>query len=101
MTDVQAWFGLVNKVSYAFSMADRMLSFRELQNPDNRFEWTDNFQKLFDESKQVIACEVERHVTIFDSTKPTGGLANDWSKMGIGYYGRTFRMNPSNHFVVQ
>ena len=34
LTDIRSWFGLVNQVSYAFSMADVMLPFREL--PVNR-----------------------------------------------------------------
>ncbi|MCG8044423.1 MAG: reverse transcriptase family protein, partial [Candidatus Thiodiazotropha endolucinida] len=33
ITDVRSWFGLVNQVSYAFSMAERMLPFRELLKP--------------------------------------------------------------------
>ena len=30
LTDVRSWFGLINQVSYTFSMAERMLPFREL-----------------------------------------------------------------------
>ena len=30
LTDIRSWFGLVNQISYAFSMADAMLPFREL-----------------------------------------------------------------------
>ena len=37
LTDVRSWFGLVNQVSYAFSMADTMLPFRELLKPSNTF----------------------------------------------------------------
>jgi hypothetical protein len=33
LTDVRSWFGLVNQVSYAFSMADRMRPFRDLLKP--------------------------------------------------------------------
>ena len=33
LTDVRSWFGLVNQVSYAFSMAERMQPFRQLLKP--------------------------------------------------------------------
>ena len=85
LTDVRSWFGLVNQVSYAFSMADRMQPFRNLLKPDIRFEWTDELQKLFDESKHVITNEIEKGVTIFDPHRPTC-LATDWSKTGIGFW---------------
>ena len=39
LTDTRSWFGLVNQVSYAFSMADIMLPFRELLKPSNTFHW--------------------------------------------------------------
>lgn len=85
LTDVRSWFGLVNQVSYAFSMADRMLPFRELLKQDTRFTWNDDLQMLFEESKRVIASEIENGVTIFDPAKPTC-LATDWSKVGIGFW---------------
>lgn len=85
ITDVRSWFGLVNQVSYAFSMTQKMLPFRELLKPDTPFQWTDDLQKLFDESKQVIASEIEEGVRIFDQSKPTC-LATDWSKDGIGFW---------------
>ena len=31
----------MNQVSYAFSMADTMLPFRELLKPSNKFHWDD------------------------------------------------------------
>ena len=33
ITDVRLWFGLVNQVSYAFSMTEKMLPFRQLLKP--------------------------------------------------------------------
>ena len=85
ITDVRSWFGLVNQVSYAFSMTERMSPFRELLKPGNRFEWTPALQDAFEESKAVIASEVEEGVRIFDPSKPTC-LATDWSKDGIGFW---------------
>ena len=35
LTDIRAWFGVVNHVSYAFAMADVMQPFRDLLKPGN------------------------------------------------------------------
>ena len=85
LTDIRSWFGLVNQVSYAFSMADTMLPFRELLKPSNKFHWNDILQKAFEQSKHTIIDEIHNGVKIFDKTKPTC-LATDWSKHGIGYW---------------
>ncbi|XP_054749715.1 uncharacterized protein LOC129255384 [Lytechinus pictus] len=84
ITDVRSWFGLVNQVSYAFSMAE-MLPFRDLLKPNTPFIWTTALQTAFDESKATIASEIEEGVHIFDPDKPTC-LATDWSKNGIGFW---------------
>ena len=68
ITDIRSWFGLVNQVSYAFSMTEKMLPFRQLLRPNTTFQWTDELQALFDESKLVIASEIEDGVRIFDPT---------------------------------
>ena len=85
ITDIRSWFGLVNQVSYAFSMADCMLPFRELLKPGNTFTWNTSLENAFRASKEVIAKEIETGVQIFDKTKPTC-IATDWSKDGIGYW---------------
>ena len=85
ITDIRSWFGLVNQVAYAFSMADKMLPFRHLLKPNTPFRWTDELRDLFEESKHVIASEIEEGVRIVDPSRPTC-LATDWSKDGIGYW---------------
>jgi len=85
ITDMRSWFGLVNQVSYAFSMTDRMQPFRQLLKPGTPFKWDDHLEDLFLESKAVIVGEIETGVRIFDRTKPTC-LATDWSKNGIGFW---------------
>ena len=85
ITDVRSWFGLVNQVSYAFSMAETMLPFRELLKPSNTFHWDETLQQAFDRSKLTIINEIHNGVKIYDKTKPTC-LATDWSKHGIGYW---------------
>ena len=85
ITDMRSWFGLVNQVSYAFSMTDRMQAFRQLLKPGTPFKWDEQLECLFQESKAVIVSEIEHGVQIFDKNKPTC-LATDWSKNGIGYW---------------
>ena len=58
ITDVCLWFGLVNQISYAFSMNEKMLPFRELLKPSTPFNWTEHFDKLFEESKVIILKEI-------------------------------------------
>jgi hypothetical protein len=41
ITDVRSWFGLVNQVSFVFSMAERMLPFRDLLKQGTVFQWND------------------------------------------------------------
>ena len=85
ITDVRSWFGMLNQVSYAFSMATKMQPFRELLKPGTPFVWDEHLNSLFQESKHVIVQEIEEGVRIFDKSKPTC-LATDWSKGGIGFW---------------
>lgn len=85
ITDVRAWFGVVNQVSYSFSMADKMLPFRQLLKPSTPFQWNGNLDALFKESKIAIVNDIKEGVRIFDKNKPTC-LATDWSKTGIGFW---------------
>lgn len=82
ITDVRSWFGLINQVSYAFSMTGKMLPFRQLLKPSTPFHWDDDLDNLFEESKLVILSEITEGVRIFDKTRPTC----DWSKTGIGFW---------------
>ena len=79
------WFGLVNKLFYAFSMAEKMMPFWQLLKPDTQFHWDSHLSTLFEESKAAIVSEIQEGVQIFDSNKPTC-LATDWSKNGIVYW---------------
>ena len=62
VTDIRSWFGLVNQVSYAFSMAKRMLPFHQLLKQGTPFTWNDELNEAFEESKAVIADEIEHGV---------------------------------------
>ena len=47
LTDIHSWFGLVNQVSYAFSMAGRMIPFRQLLKSGNVFSWDPSLEDAF------------------------------------------------------
>ena len=85
ITDIRSWFGIVNQVSYSFSMTERMAPFRKLLKPGTPFHWDSQLEYLFQESKDVIAAEIENGVQIFDKTRTTC-LATDWSKDGVGFW---------------
>ena len=85
LTDIRSWFGLINQVSYAFSMTEKMSPFRALLKPNTPFYWDEQLTTLFEESKQHIVSEIEKGVCIFDLQRPTC-IATDWSKTGIGFW---------------
>ena len=85
ITDVRSWFGLINQVSYTFASAERLQPFREVLKKDTRFQWTDELEGLFQESKALIISEIYQGVEIFDKARPTC-LATDWSKDGLGFW---------------
>ena len=70
LTDIRAWFGVVNHVAYALATADVMLPFRELLKP-GKFVWTEEHQALFERSKRIIVEEVTKGVQIFETNRPT------------------------------
>ncbi len=84
VTDVKAWFGLVQHVAYAFSEADVMQPFRELRSKKRPFYWDEALDNAFRKSKQEIIRQVYEGVRAYDLEKPTC-LTTDWSKMGLGF----------------
>ena len=85
ITGIRSWFGLVNQVAYAFSMTNEMKQFREMLKPTTDFIWTDELQKLFTESKEVIVEAVKTGVETFEMERTTC-LATDWCKQGVGFF---------------
>ena len=85
LTDIRSWFGLLNQVSYSFSMAPIMQPFRDLLKPSVKFEWNEALENTFKESKHKIIEQIKQGVEIFDKNKPTC-LSTDWSKDGIGFW---------------
>ena len=85
ISGARAWFGMVNQAAYAFAAADHMAPFRHLLQPKTPFVWTDELDKLFEESKHVIVQKISEGVFLFDTEIPTC-LATDFSKTGVGFF---------------
>ena len=82
---MRSWFGLVNQVSYAFSMAEKMPPFGELLKPSTLVPWNEDSRHSCEESTRAITKEIAQGVLIFDKSKPTC-LATNCSKTGICFW---------------
>ena len=85
ITDVRAWFGLVNQVSCYGRMTALMLPFKHLLSPKVPFRWTPELEDAFRLSRAAIVREIEEGVEIFDPRRRTC-LSPDWSLAGVGYW---------------
>ena len=83
LTDVRAWFGTVNQVSYSFAVADQMEPFRRLLSSKLPFAWSAELSSAFQKSKMEILRQCALGVRKFQLNKPTA-LATDWSKTSVG-----------------
>ena len=84
ITGIRSWFGVVNQISYAFSMTEPLQPFRDLLKSGTKFYWDDNMSHTFEESKKVIVQNVKEGVQIFDPKRQTR-IITDWSKTGTGF----------------
>ena len=85
ISGVRSFFGLINQVSYAFSMASVMAPFRALLKSSAQFYWDDNLQEIFERAKEEIVEKIKTGVEMFDAGRITC-LATDWSKDGVGFF---------------
>ena len=85
ITDVRAWFGLINQVSCYGQTATLMRPFKHLLSPKVPFQWSPELEDAFSRSKAAIIREIEEGVEIFDPRRRTC-LSPDWSLTGVGYW---------------
>ena len=85
ISDIRAWFGLVNQVSHYAQLTALRTPFKPLLSPKTRFRWYDALENAFQQSKDEIIKAIETGVKIFDTNRITL-LSPDWSKAGIGYF---------------
>ena len=65
ITQARAFFGLVEKVSFAFSKCADMIHFRHLLSPKVKFVWTDELAKEFVLAKANIVRKIHEGVRMF------------------------------------
>ena len=85
ITDIRAWFGLVNQVSHYAQLRDLVEPFRQFLSPKIKFFWDDELDRIFNASKEAIIDMIKEGVRIFDVKRKTC-LRCDWSQAGIGFY---------------
>ena len=84
LSDVRSWFGLINQVAFTFSKGAVMAPFRDLLKPSVKFEWTEQLDRAFQESKLEIVRMVENGVKMYDPELVTC-LSSDFCKTGLGW----------------
>ena len=85
ITDIRAWFGLVNQVSHYAQLRRLVEPFRKFLSPKEKFYWNNELNDIFEASKEAIIKMIQDGVQIFDIKRKTC-LRCDWSQEGIGYY---------------
>ena len=66
LTDLRSYFALVNQVAPYYAVQPVLLPFCELLKKDKKFYWDEFLQRLFKESREVIADEVLKGVYSFE-----------------------------------
>ena len=84
-TDIRSWFGLVHQVSHYNQLTKMLEPFKPFLSPKVKFEWNDELDKAFEDSKKAIIDAIKEGVEIFDPLKHTC-LQPDFSEKGIGYF---------------
>ena len=62
-----------------------MEPFRKFLSPKVKFEWSDELETTFQESKDAIIAAIIDGVAIFDPGRTTA-LSTDYSTTGVGYF---------------
>ena len=85
ITDVRAWFGLVNQVAHYGRLIDIMSPFKPLLSPKVKFSWSSELDTAFHQSKSAIISAITKGVLIYDPSRHTC-LQTDYSGIGLGYW---------------
>lgn len=86
ITDIRAWFGLVNQLAPFFASSKTMEPFRELLKPGNNktVYWDAQLKSSYEKSKDIICQEASKGLTYFNLGKPLL-VMTDWSQQGIAF----------------
>ena len=84
ISDMRAWFGLVNQVAPFLVTTDMMKPFRELlKGTSKTVYWDEYLQSAFEQSKQEICKLIESGLACFQKDRKTA-LITDYSGDGLG-----------------
>ena len=83
ISEVRAWYRLMNQVAYCFCKTEIMSPFRHLLTPNTPFEWKDDLEAAISAIKETILEMIKKVVYSFDSELETC-LRPDYSKEGMG-----------------
>jgi hypothetical protein len=81
---MRSFMALLQQVAYCYAISPAVAQFRHLLKPSEPWNWTKDFNDVFEEAKKVIAEKVEEGVKLFDPKLHTG-LLTDWCQDGIGH----------------
>jgi len=86
LTDVRAWFGLVNQVAPFLAVAPIMEPFRELLKKPvaKSVYWDEQLQAIFSSAKDTIGQLAAAGLRYYDVSRPTAAFT-DYSRQGIGF----------------
>ena len=83
--DIRAWFGLVNHVAHYNRLIEMVEPFRVFLGKNKKFEWNEDLDRAFHNSKHEIVQAIKDGVEIFNIDRVTC-LQTDYSEIGIGYF---------------
>lgn len=88
LSDIRAWFGLINQVAPFIASSSYMLPFRDLLKPTKAkgkmVYWDAELQRIFIQTKAELCALAEKGLAYYDTARETA-IITDWSKSGIGF----------------
>ena len=71
ITDIRGWFSLINQVAHYTQFRDILEPFKPFLSLKRKFQWSDELDKAFSDSKTAITVAIRHGVEIFDPNRRT------------------------------
>jgi hypothetical protein len=84
LMDKRSYFALVEQVAPYYAVKQELYPFREFLKKNSKWFWHSHLQKLFDDSREIIADKVIEVNRRFDVNWWTA-VMTDWSESGLGF----------------
>ena len=88
ISDIRAWFGLINQVAPFIASSSYMQPFRDLLKPSKAkgklIYWDNQLQRIFKQTQIELCKLAEDGLAYYDPSRETA-VITDWSKSGIGF----------------